>query len=198
MKRKCLAVGIILLFIGVTVAPSINSSIVKTEHTRRSYVIDNSPVVFPFINYNSYVIITYNTAYVNQTEFIPNNAYMIPANISYKIDVPYWLLHSIFFSRVVLFQMLKNWFLFGSIITPNMVINLSIENVPTWADIYPFPQNILGDQTNEWTIIPFTVVLIIHNQAPPGPFSFTLTAEALAHHRINGFLTSITIPITVQ
>jgi hypothetical protein len=31
MKRKCLAVGIILLFIGVAVAPSINSSVVKTS-----------------------------------------------------------------------------------------------------------------------------------------------------------------------
>jgi hypothetical protein len=32
MKRKCLAVGIILLFIGVAVAPSINSTIVKTSN----------------------------------------------------------------------------------------------------------------------------------------------------------------------
>jgi hypothetical protein len=31
MKRKCLAVGIILLFIGVAVAPSINSSVVKAS-----------------------------------------------------------------------------------------------------------------------------------------------------------------------
>jgi len=32
MKRKCLAVGIILLFIGVAVAPSINSSVVKSSN----------------------------------------------------------------------------------------------------------------------------------------------------------------------
>jgi hypothetical protein len=194
MKRKCLAVGIILLFIGVAIAPGINLSVGKTEHTRRTHFLNNSSLTLPFINFNSWVKIEYDAEYVNQTEFIPNNAYMIPAKISFKVDVPNWLLHS----YVSLFQLLKNWFLFHSLVIPNMIVNVSTENVPSWAEIFPSTSNILVSPTNEWTMTPFTLVLILHNQAPPGPFVFTLNAEAPALHRINGYYTNISIAITVQ
>ncbi len=181
------------MFIGVVVAPSVNSSAVETNLARRTSVLNSSIVALPLINFRSWVIIEYDKEYANQT-FIRDYTYAIPANISYKVDVPSWLLNSHF----LFFKLLKNWFLFGSFITPNMIVNISTENVPTWAEVYPSTPNILLPPFNEWTIINFTVIVIIHDQAPSGPFVFSLSAEALALHRINGYYINVSIPIIVQ
>jgi hypothetical protein len=203
MKRKCLAVGIILLFIGVAIAPSINSNVAKafndsshlnggnTDLATRIHFYDSSPGRFLFIHFNSYIILAYDKDYVNETTFTPGHAYAIPVQIGYRVAVPNWLLH-------YHFRALKNWFLFHSFIAPNMIINVSAGNVPTWADIYPASPNIYVDIQNEFIVTTTTLVVSFETQAPPGPFHFSLNATAPALHRINGFFTTMNIAIVVQ
>ena len=179
MKRKCLAIGIILLFLGVVVAPSINISVVKASRI----------ITFP-----SCISIEYDEEFVNQTEFIPDNAYIIPVSIGYRVWVPVFFFNSHFF----LFALLKNWILFHSLIVPVMTINISVENAPLWTDIYPVTSDILVDIGNEYFIAKTNVMVVIHNQAPPGPFTFSLHAESPQLHRIEGYSISRSITITVQ
>ncbi len=178
MNRKCLVVVIILLFIGTVVIPVNGQTIGKSA---------------PRIHFNSYVKIEYDQQYVNHT-FIREIAYAIPVNIGYRADVPPVLLHS----NSWLFQLLINWILFRSFIAPSAIINVTTENVPSWAVIYPSSPTIFLPIDNEWTIASFVVIVIIHSQAPSGPFPFTLNAETPALHRINGYFISTNITITVQ
>ena len=79
-----------------------------------------------------------------------------------------------------------------------MPITLSVENVPTWADIYFSSVNIIVEIGNEFYRILTDLIVHIHNQAPPGPFTVSLIAEAPTIHRINGYANSRNITITVQ
>jgi hypothetical protein len=206
--RKCLAVGIILVFFGIAIAPSINFTAMKASndndlmkegkanHAKRTHFFDHSPKAllffnYPFFTYPSSIIIVYDEEYVNQTAFTANMAYSIPVSIGYRVWVPDWIFNSSF-------PFLKNWYLFHSLIPPMMVINLTVENVPTWADIYLASPNIIVEITNEFRIIPDDVIVGIHNQAPKGPFTFSLHAEAAEIHRIVRYVCSRDITITVQ
>ena len=195
LLKKGIALGVMLLCLTVAVTPDI--SIVARAS------LDNSPLKerathlaqrirgFPFIRFNSYIILRYDEGYINETTFTPDFAYAIPIQIGYKAVVPHWLLHPPF-------QALKNWFLYRSIIAPNMVINMSTESTQPWAKIYPAAPNILVDIQNEFVMINSTVVLTLNVTAPPGPFVFTVTAQSLAIHRINGYFITMNIPILVQ
>lgn len=183
MKRILSLLGICLVLIGSsTPAEKITS-------------FDTQPTPTPILTYPSAIIVEYDEEYVNQTEFIPNNVYHIPAHIGYRVWVPEWLLHYHF----NLFRLLKNWYLFGTLVAPPMMINLSVENVPVWADIVPFPSKVfIIELSNEFLMQNFSVIIGIRTQAPPGPLTFCLQAEAPQLHRIQGYTTFTNITITVQ
>ena len=201
--RKCLVVGIILLFFGIAITPSINFIVVKAsndtdvvtegkaDRTQRTSLLYHSPVAVVFFKYPSCIIIEYDEDSVNQTKFTSDIAYSIPLSIGYRVWVPDWIFNSSF-------HFLRNWYLFHSLIPPMMPINLSVENVPTWATIYLSSANIFVDIRNEFYIVPTDLIVRIHNQAPPGPFTVSLIAEAPTIHRINRYVYNRNITITVQ
>lgn len=183
MKRILILLGICLILIGSsTPAEKITS-------------FDTQPTPTPILTYPSAIIVEYDEEYVNQTEFIPDNAYHIPVHVGYRVWVPEWLLHSYF----NLFRLLKHWYLFGSFVVFPMMINLSVENEPVWADIFPVPSNVfISVISNEFFMQNCSVLVGIRTQAPPGPFTFCLKAEAPQVHRIQGYTTSTNITITIQ
>jgi hypothetical protein len=198
--KKILALGVILLFIGVAVAPSINQSVVKAfddsglVNDGKAYLVKRTPFWSPFITYPSLISIEIDPESLNQT-FIPDDAYLIRGFIGYKVVVPCWLLESNF----NICRLLKTWYLFGSFVVYPIMIHMSAENVPTWADIvFLTPDIYIGDYSNEFVTSHFDVVVVIHNQAPPGPFIFSLYAEAPQVHRIQGVTCHVSIIITVQ
>ena len=88
-------------------------------------------------------MIEYDEGSVDQTKFILDIAYSIPLSIGYRVWVPAWIFNSSF-------HFLSNWYLFHSLIPPMMPITLSVENVPTWADIYFSSVNIIVEIGNEF------------------------------------------------
>ena len=200
---KCVAVGIILLFLGIAIAPSIKFIVVKAsndtdvviegkaDRTQRTSSLFHSPVPVVFVQYPSCIMIEYDKDSVNQTKFISDIAYSIPLSIGYRVWVPDWIFNSSF-------HFLRNWYLFHSLIPPMMPITLSVENVPTWADIYLSSTTIIVEIGNDFHRVPTDLIVHIHNQAPPGPFTVSLIAEAPAIHRINEYVNSRNITITVQ
>jgi hypothetical protein len=201
--RKGPALGIMLLFLTVASVPAINTAGVRatydqcclsegtTNLAKRIPSYHRFPEKLPFITFNSYIIMTYNESFIDNTTFLPGYAYAIPTQIGYWAEIPSWLLHSPFRS-------LKNWFLFHSFIAPNMIINMSTKSTQPWVKIYPVDPNILVDIQNEMVVIPCTVVIELDPQAAPGPFVFSVTALAPAVHRINGFVTTMNIPLLIQ
>lgn len=182
MKRILILLGVCLILIGSsTPAEKITS-------------FDTQPTPTPILTYPCIIVVEYDEEYVNQTEFIPNITHNIPVHIGYRIWVPEWLLISYF----DFFQMLKNWYLFGSFVVFPMMINLSVENVPVWADILPFPSTVyINDISNEFVMTHCHILITIHDEAPPGPFTFCLRAEAPQIHRIQAVTAFKNITITI-
>ena len=154
--RRSLAAGIILLFVGIAIAPSISFTVVKAsndnvfikeeaQHAQRISSNEYFPERFPWFTFKTYLIIEYDEEYVNQTTFTPGCAYSIPISIGYRADVPDWLLS--------LPWPLNWWYLFHSIIAPMMIINLSAENVPNWTLIYFASEQLIVNIDNEFTIM---------------------------------------------
>ena len=95
--RKCLVVGIILLFLGIAIAPRINFIVTKAsndtdvvtegkaDRTQRTSSLFHSPVPVVFVQYPSCIIIEYDEDSVNQTKFISDIAYSIPLSIGYRV-----------------------------------------------------------------------------------------------------------------
>jgi hypothetical protein len=197
LLKKGIAIGIILLFLGIAFVLGIGTTAASASEgsnpsqAKSIHLNDDSPIRFPLITFNSDIILTYNETYVNNETFTPCRAYSIPIQIGYRAEVPYWLLH-------YHFRPLKNWFLFHSFIAPNMVINMSAKSTQSWAMVYPVVSNILTDIQNEYVFIQSTVIVDLGVEAPQGPFVFSVTAQTLTMHRINGFETTMTIPIMIQ
>ena len=182
MKRIVIFLGICLILIGSsTPAEKITS-------------FDTQPTPPPIITFPSCISIEYDEEYVNNTVFNPDNAYSIPVFIGYRVWVPVFFFNSFCYPV----QVLKNWILFHSLIIPLLTINLSVEDAPSYIDIYPVSSNIVVCMSNDYLIVKGSVVIVIYNQAPPGPFTFCLRAEAPPVHRIQGYTTSTNITITVQ
>ncbi len=183
MKRILITLGFCLVLIGVSTS------------AEKILNFDAQPTPTPILTYPSTIIVEYDEEYVNQTEFIPDNAYHIPIHVGYRVWVPEWLLHSYF----NLFRLLKNRYLFGAFVVFPMMINLSVENVPVWADIFPSPPNVyISIIDNEFFMQNCSILLGLYTQAPPGAFTFCLRAEAPQVHRIQGYTTFTNITITVQ
>jgi hypothetical protein len=203
LLKKGSAIGIILLFLTMAVVPDVNTTVAKTsdgnnpfnesniDPAKKNHLYDSTPARFFFITYNSYIIMTYDQGALENTTFLPGQAYSISIQVGYRVAVPTWLLH-------YHFRSLKNWFLFHSFIVPNMIINMSAESTQPWAEVYPVVPNIYTDIQNEFVMINSTVIVSLGTEAPQGSFVFSITALAPAIHRINGFVTTMNLPIEVQ
>ena len=203
---KCLAVGIILLFVGVTIAPTINQSVVKAsqeddlaeeeELNRINGALFSDYPSFrpPIITFPSSISLQYDEDYVNNTVFHPDNAYGIPVFVGYKVWVP----DSFFNPCCFLFRLINNWILFHSVIAPMMNITLSVKDAPSWTDIYPVSSNIFLEISNDYSDVTTNLIVVIHNQAPPGSFTFSLHAQSPQLHRIQGYEINRSITLTVQ
>ena len=207
--KKLYVIYIIFLFIGVAVAPSINQSVVKASQsndlvedkklnvTNVTLLLDYSPFPSPIITFPSCISIEYDEEYVNQTEFIPDVASLIKFTIGYKVDVPRWLLSS--HSDGYLIALLKKWIVFGSHVVYPMMINISVKNVPNWAEIYVLtPTVYISKYSNEFVTTLCDVVVTIQDEAPSGPFTFIIHAQSPQVHRIQGYSYSRNITVTVQ
>jgi hypothetical protein len=203
LKRKCLAAGIIVLFIAITMTPGSTQHVVRASNDSKdgTVAVENQPLLFGvhperslLLTFHSYITVSYNAGYVQNTTFLPGEAYSIPFRVGYRADIPPWFLAS----RLYLFQVFKNWFLFHTLIAPVTTINISTADVPAWVDVYPSLPNIIVGIENEFCVVDSSLIVILPLDAPPGPFAFQVNAEAPAFHRINGYLISISIPITVQ
>jgi hypothetical protein len=151
---------------------------------------NTTPPFNPIITYPSAISITFNLDSVNHP-LVREVAYSINGTIGYKVDVPDWLLNSNFW-------LLKNWYLFHSFVSPMMIINLSTENVPTWARIYFSSPNLLINIDNVYQNTTTDLIVSIHNEAPSGPFTFNATAKTPQIHRIQSYTCSISITLTVE
>lgn len=177
---KLFVVEIILLFIGVSIAPTSNTGVVSAS---------------PFITYAPSIIIEYDEEYLNETEFVPGGTYTLDLVVGYKVFVPAWLLDS----NIYFFQLLKNWYLFRKVISPAIQITLSIDTIPTWALIQPIPSLVMiPTYSNEFVTASCQLIITLHEEAPPGAFTFFVNAQTPPVHRIGGYLYTSDITITVQ
>jgi hypothetical protein len=177
MKQNRVVLGIIFLFIGMIIAPGINTSVVTASQL----------ITFPSI-----ISIEYDEDYVNSTVFTPGVIYCLPVSISYRIWVPMFF----FYSSSFLGQLVKNWILFHALIAPSMTITLSVKDALNGIDVSPFPNNV--DNLNEYCTTQFVMIVDISHQAPPGLYTFSLYAESPQIHRIQGYETNRSITLTVQ
>ena len=179
MKNKI--IGILIMMLVIVSASGYG---LQTENA------NTTPPFNPIITYPSAINITFNLESVNHP-LVREVAYSIGGTIGYKVDVPDWLLNSNFW-------LLKNWYLFHSSVSPMMIINLSTENVPTWARIYfPWP-NSLVNIDNVYQNISTVLIVFIHNEAPSGPFTFNATAKTPQIHRIQSSMYNVSITLTVE
>jgi hypothetical protein len=179
MKMKIIGILIMILVI-----VSGSGYGLQTETT------NTTPPFNPIITYPSAISITFNLESVNHP-LVREVAYSIAGTIGYKVEVPDWLLNSNFW-------LLKNWYLFHSSVSPGMIINLSTENVPTWARIYFSSPNIIVAISNEYQTIPINLIVFIHDEAPSGPFTFNATAKTPQIHRIQSSTCTVSITLTVE
>jgi hypothetical protein len=179
MKQNRIVLGILFLFMGVIIAPGINTSAVTASQL----------ITFPSI-----ISMEYDEDYVNSTMFTPGVIYCIPVSIGYRVWVPMFF----FYSSSFLGRLVKNWILFHALIAPFMTISLTVKDASNGIDVSPFPNNITVDIRNEYCTIQVFLIVDISHQTPPGSYTFSLYAESPQIHRIQGYETNRSITLTVQ
>jgi hypothetical protein len=196
---KWLTVGIILLFVGVTIGTSINFNTVKAspeDNLIYGKQVENNLVSFfnPIKTYPTCISIDIDTESVNHT-FTRDVAHLIKGTVGYKICVPDWLLHSHF----NIFRLIKTWYLFGTNIVYPMKIHLTVDNVPSWADIcFLTPDIYIQDYDNEFSYASFDFVVTPYIQAPSGPYTIYVQAETSPVHRLESSMNSLAITFIVE
>jgi len=171
MKRKCLAVGIILLFIGTCIIPAIAKNTVKPLPTVNG--------TNPIITYPALISINIDPDDLELLNhpLMPGDTIHIHLIVGYAAGIPDWLLHPPF-------QIIKNLFLFGRLVNFPQKITLSVENVPSWADIYFVTPDIYIDISNTLHFTTADLIISLHDNAPSAPRSFSVTATAPQRHRV--------------
>lgn len=198
--KKLLVFGIILLFVDVTIIPAINFNTVEASQDNNllyAKQVENTNTVScfnPMITYPTCISIDIDPESVNHT-FARDVAYLIKGKVGYKVCVPDWLLHSHF----NIFRLIKTWYLFGTFIVFPMMIHLTVDNVPYWADIAMLtPDVYIQDYDNEFIYSFFDIVVTPYNQAPSGPYTFYVQAEAPPVHRLESSMNSLAITFIVE
>lgn len=172
MNRKGLAVGIILLFVGIGYTPAM------AQDTEIPLPIITVP--HPFIRYPAVLSMTIDNSsleLLNQP-IRPGTSVLIKGKIGYFAAIPDCLL-------LPPFQLLKHLFLFGRFVIFPQRISLTVKNVPSWADIYFLTPDIYIDISNTPHYATVNLVISPHQDAPAGPQSFSITATAPQQHRID-------------
>jgi len=177
--KKYLAVAVILLFIGVAIAPSINANINRKSEIkplRKNFLIS-----FP------------SNLEIEMDEYegrLPiHQSVTIHFTVQYWVDIPDVLLRSPF-------RWLKNWFLFGNIITPLQTINFSLLDVPEWCHPYISYPDLRIEVDNTPQVIMNNLIIMVEIEAPAEPFTFTLRAEASKLKRVEAIKCDYQVTLT--
>jgi len=143
-------------------------------------------------SYNSYLQISYDTSSLNK-ELELGKTTIVPVTVTYKSDIPSDFMQ--FFP-----WRLRNLVLYGSMTAPQQTINLSILEVPSWADISLSSDQISVDIPVEGNAIEeqITVSITPSELAPAQPYTFKLRASCGIIGRVNEFRTEVNIVFTPQ
>lgn len=138
-------------------------------------------------SYNSYLQISYDTSSLNK-ELELEKTTTVPVTVTYKSNIPSDFMQ-FFPSR------LRNLVLYSSMTSPQQTINLSILNMPSWADLSLSKDQISVDIPVEDNAIEEQITLSItpSELAPAQPYTITLTASCGTIGRVNGFSNEVDI-----
>lgn len=144
------------------------------------------------LSYSSYIQLSYDTTSLNKDLELEKTT-QVSITVTYKSDIPSDFMQ--FFP-----WRLRNLVLYGSMTAPQQTINLSILEVPSWADISLSTNQISVDIPVEGNPIEEQITLSItpSELAPAQPYLFKLRASCGAIGRINEFSTEVDIVFTPQ
>lgn len=171
LKLKGLAVGIILLFVGTILTPTTALETKKTPNTR----IITHPV-FQFPAWLSIEIEPDDWELLRQP-IKPGDTLNIHFTVGYGAAIPDFLLQPPFLR-------IKNVIVFGRFINYPQKITMSVDNVPSWADVSFINPELYIDISNTPHYATATLVLAIGEDAPATVQSIEVTAVAPERHRI--------------
>ena len=143
-------------------------------------------------SYNSYLQISYDTSSLNK-ELELEKTTTVPVTVTYKSNIPSDFMQ-FFPSR------LRNLVLYSSMTSPQQTINLSILNMPSWADLSLSKDQISVDIPVEDNAIEEQITLSFtpSELAPAQPYTITLTASCGTIGRVNGFSNEVDIIFTPE
>jgi hypothetical protein len=185
MKRKWLSIGTILLFVGTCIIPAIAQDIEEP--------LSISTAPHPFIRFPAVLSMTIDNSSLEllNKPIMPETSVFIKGKIGYFAAIPDCLLHPPF-------QLLKHLFLFGRLVIFPQRISLTVENVPSWSDIYFLGPYVYIDISNTPHYASADLVISPHKDAPAGVHSFIITATAPQQHRIEQVVYTTPIFYMVQ
>lgn len=171
MIRKCLAIGIILLFVGIIVTPT---TALETKKTLKTKIIPN-----PIIKFYTWMSMELEPDdwEVLQQPLMPGDTLTIHFTVGYGAAIPDFLLQPPF-------QRIKNFIIFGRFTNYPQKITLSVGNVPSWADVSFINQELYIDISNTPHYATATLLLTIGEEAPATVHCIEVTATAPGRHRI--------------
>jgi hypothetical protein len=173
MKNKTIILGIILLFLSLNIIP-----LASGNNVILSDGISLNDGLY-LISYNSYLKLDINRTSLNKPLLI-NQSAIAPITIEYWTNIPD------FFNKLPF--RIRNYFLFGTFIGPLQTINLDIQNIPDWADIYINTSIILVSIPYEGDVkeVNSDLIITITDEAPKESYSIDIIAECDNIKRLNG------------
>jgi hypothetical protein len=124
----------------------------------------------------------------------------IPLNqlISVPIKVIYWTDIPDFFSNLP--WIIRNLFIFQRLITPVQTINLTIKEIPDWADLDFIMSKLLFDIPfyGEEIVKNTSLLILLKDGAPAEPYTICIEAHSEAVGRINEFKYQASISFTAE
>jgi hypothetical protein len=173
MKNKSIIWMIILILLLINIIPSVYgiNAIIS-----RDLLLNDRPYL---ISYNSYLDLEINITALNEPIQI-NQSVIVPITIEYWTNIPDFFLKIPF--------RIRNYFLFGNIISPLQTIYLKVLNIPSWV-------NICFDASFIIISIPFSgdikdvtinMIITITNEVPKESYCIDIIAECDDIKRLSG------------
>jgi len=183
--KKLLVVGVIVLFLGVAIAPSIQSVQHKTIEDK-AY----KPTCIPFITYTAYTRLFGNFSELS-SPIPPGNEVFIPLTIEYSTNIP-----QIF--RIIPWPLNTLW-LFYSFVFPAQKIYFANSDVSDYIDVQFSPPLVFthliysGEQIN----ISILMAIWVKDNTPCGTYEMELYSYFKDVGRIRGdkFTRTITFEV---
>ena len=188
MLRKPIVVGIILIFIMISLNPIVFSNIADKNICNE---IEKLPHPF-LISYNLYLDFQYDLSLLDYP--IPlNQRINMPVKVVYWTDIPDFYLF--------LPWRIKNLILFGQCISPMIVFNLEVKNKPDWANIYFTSPRLLGgipfDSDGKYEITT-NLIIFLYDTAPAESYRINIKASSEGIGRLNDYTYQESIEFTPE